>query len=216
MSNTEKQEVKKNTDIGGMFRDTVILLVITLVAGLLLGLVYQVTKEPIAVQKDKAKQEACKAVFADAASFSEIELIQPDAQEWAAAGFAQETIDEVMEAQDASGAVLGYVITVTTKEGYGGDIRFTVGIAKNGTVNGIAILEIAETAGLGMRAEEVLAPQFADKNVEEFEYSKSGASADYQIDAISGATITTNAVTNGVNAGLYYFQTTLPADSPGN
>ena len=197
MSNTEKQEVKKNTDIGGMFRDTVILLVITLVAGLLLGLVYQVTKEPIAVQKDKAKQEACKAVFADAASFSEIELIQPDAQ-------------------DASGAVLGYVITVTTKEGYGGDIRFTVGIAKNGTVNGIAILEIAETAGLGMRAEEVLAPQFADKNVEKFEYSKSGATADYQIDAISGATITTNAVTNGVNAGLYYFQTTLPADSPGN
>ena len=114
-----------------------------------------------------------------------------------------------MEAQDASGAVLGYVITVTTKEGYGGDIRFTVGITKDGTVNGIAILEIAETAGLGMRAEEVLAPQFADKSVEQFEYTKSGAVSDSQIDAISGATITTNAVTNGVNAGLYYFQSKL-------
>lgn len=210
------QEVKKTGDIGGMFKDTVILLVITLAAGLLLGLVYQITKEPIAVQKEKAKQEACKAVFAEAASFTEVELIEPDAQEWAAAGFAQETVDEVMEAQDASGAVLGYVITVTTKEGYGGDIRFTIGITKDGTVNGIAILEIAETAGLGMRAEEVLAPQFAAKNVEKFEYSKSGAAADNQIDAISGATITTNAVTNGVNAGLYYFQTTLPADGQGN
>ncbi|MBD5458412.1 MAG: RnfABCDGE type electron transport complex subunit G [Lachnospiraceae bacterium] len=195
--------------MGGMFKDTVILLVITLVAGLLLGLVYQITKEPIAVQKEKAKQEACKEVFADAASFAEVEAVQPDAQEWAAAGFAQETIDEVMEAQDASGAVLGYVITVTTKEGYGGDIRFTVGITKDGTVNGIAILEIAETAGLGMRAEEVLAPQFANKSVERFEYTKSGAVSDSQIDAISGATITTNAVTNGVNAGLYYFQTKL-------
>ena len=141
-------------------------------------------------------------------------FISRTAQEWAAAGFAQETIDEVMEAQDESGNALGYVITVTTKEGYGGDIRFTVGITNNGTVNGIAILDIAETAGLGMKAEEVLVPQFAETSVEKFEYSKTGATADYQIDAISGATITTNAVTNGVNAGLIYFQTNLPADSP--
>jgi len=209
MSEATNQEVKKSPDIGGMFKDTAILLVITLVAGLLLGLVYQITKEPIALQKEKAKQEACMEVFADAVSFAEVEAVQPEAQEWAAAGFAQETIDEVMEAQDSSGAVLGYVITVTTKEGYGGDIRFTVGITKDGTVNGIAILEIAETAGLGMRAEEVLSPQFADKTVERFEYTKSGAVSDSQIDAISGATITTNAVTNGVNAGLYYFQTKL-------
>jgi electron transport complex protein RnfG len=209
MSEAANQEVKKSTDFGGMFKDTGILLVITLVAGLLLGLVYQITKEPIALQKEKAKQEACMEVFADASSFAEMEVMQPDAQEWSAAGFSQETIDEVMEAQDASGAVLGYVITVTTKEGYGGDIRFTVGITKDGTVNGIAILEIAETAGLGMRAEEVLAPQFADKSVEQFEYTKSGAVSDSQIDAISGATITTNAVTNGVNAGLYYFQSKL-------
>lgn len=209
MSEAANQEIKKSSDIGGMFKDTGILLVITLVAGLLLGLVYQITKEPIALQKEKAKQEACMEVFADAASFAEMETVQPDAQEWAAAGFSQETIDEVMEAQDVSGAVLGYVITVTTKEGYGGDIRFTVGITKDGTVNGIAILEIAETAGLGMRAEEVLVPQFANKNVEQFEYTKSGAISDSQIDAISGATITTNAVTNGVNAGLYYFQTKL-------
>lgn len=209
MSEAANQEIKKSSDIGGMFKDTGILLVITLVAGLLLGLVYQITKEPIALQKEKAKQEACMEVFADAASFAEVEAVQPDVQEWAAAGFSQETIDEVMEAQDASGAVLGYVITVTTKEGYGGDIRFTVGITKEGTVNGIAILEIAETAGLGMRAEEVLVPQFANKNVEQFEYTKSGVISDSQIDAISGATITTNAVTNGVNAGLYYFQTKL-------
>ncbi|MCM1040282.1 MAG: RnfABCDGE type electron transport complex subunit G [Roseburia sp.] len=196
-----------------MLKDTAILLVITLVSGLLLGLVYQITKDPIAVQKEKAKQEACQEVFADAASFTQVELTMPDEQIWSEAGFAQETVDEVMAAQDASGATMGYVITVTTKEGYGGDISFTVGIREDGTVNGISILSISETAGLGMRAEEVLKPQFAGKNAEVFEYTKSGAVTDNQIDAISGATITTNAVTNGVNAGLYYFRTMLKGGS---
>lgn len=189
-----------------MLKDTAILLLITVIAGLLLGLVYQITKEPIALQKEKAKQEAYREVFANADSFEEKEMQAVDEQEWAAAGFAQETIDEVMTAKDASGNAIGYVITVTTKEGYGGDIRFTIGITSDGTVNGISILEISETAGLGMRAGDVLVPQFAGKGVESFEYVKTGASAENQIDAISGATITTNAVTNGVNAGLYYFQ----------
>ena len=80
-------------------------------------------------------------------------------------------------------------------------------------MNGMSILDIAETAGLGMRAEDVLKPQFAGKQVEKFEYTKSGATSEDQIDAISGATITTNAVTNGVNAGLYYFQTELRGGS---
>ena len=196
-----------------VFKDTGILLVITLVAGLLLGLVYQITKEPIAIQKEMAKQEACKEVFADAAEFEEMEFVAPNATAWMEAGYAQESIDEVMAAKDDSGNILGYVVTVTTKEGYGGDIRFTIGIRQDGFVNGISILDIAETAGLGMRAEEVLKPQFANKNVELFEYTKSGAASENQVDAISGATITTNAVVNGVNAGIYYFQTQLKGGS---
>ena len=47
--------------------------------------------------------------------------------------------------------------------------------------------------------------QFKDKKVEAFAYTKSGASADDEIDALSGATLTTNAVTNGVNAGICCF-----------
>lgn len=191
-----------------MMKNTGILLAITVIAGLLLGVVYQVTKEPIAEQEAKAKQEACQEVFADAASFGMIGV-----ETMAVEGYEQESIDEVMEAKDASGELLGYVITVTTKEGYGGDIQFSVGVRMDGTVNGISILAISETAGLGMRADEVLKPQFAGKQVEKFVYTKSGATADDQIDAISGATITTNAVTNGVNAGLYYFQTVLGGGS---
>ena len=191
-----------------MMKNTGILLAITVIAGLLLGVVYQVTKEPIAEQEAKAKQEACQEVFADAASFGMIGV-----ETMAVEGYEQESIDEVMEAKDASGELLGYVITVTTKEGYGGDIQFSIGVRLDGTVNGMSILSISETAGLGMRADEVLKPQFAGKNVEKFVYTKNGAASDNEIDAISGATITTNAVTNGVNAGLYYFQTVLGGGS---
>ncbi|MDE7248221.1 MAG: RnfABCDGE type electron transport complex subunit G [Lachnospiraceae bacterium] len=196
-----------------MMKNTGILLAITLIAGLLLGLVYQVTKEPIAQQEAKAKQEACQEVFADAASFEAVELVTADESAWSSEGYGQESIDEVMVAKDSAGSTLGYVITVTTKEGYGGDIQFTMGVRTDGTVNGISLLSISETAGLGMRADEVLKPQFAGKQVDKFEYTKSGAAAENQIDAISGATITTNAMTNGVNAGLYYFQTVLGGGS---
>lgn len=196
-----------------MMKNTGIMVAITLIAGLLLGIVYQVTKEPIAVQEAKAKQEACQEVFADASSFDAVEVAAVEESAWNSAGYGQETIDEVMMAKDSAGETLGYVVTVTTKEGYGGDIRFTLGVRMDGTVNGISILSISETAGLGMRAEEILKPQFADKNVEKFEYTKSGATSESQVDAISGATITTNAVTNGVNAGLYYFQTQLKGGS---
>ena len=83
---------------------------------------------------------------------------------------------------------------------------FSMGILKDGTVNGIKILSISETAGLGMRAtEESFYGQFAGRKVENFSYTKTGATADDEIDAISGATITTRAMTNGVNAGLAYF-----------
>ena len=196
-----------------MMRNTAILLVITVISGLVLGLIYQITKDPIAEQEAKKKQEACQEVFQDAVSFEAMEVTAVNSSEWNEAGYSQESIDEVMKAVDASGSLLGYVITVTTKEGYGGDIQFTIGVRTDGTVGGMSILSISETAGLGMRAEEVLKPQFAGKMVEKFEYTKSGAVLNEQIDAISGATITTNAVTNGVNAGLYYFRTKLGGGS---
>ena len=104
---------------------------------------------------------------------------------------------------------MGYVLEVTTHGGYNGDIQFSMGIRLDGTVNGISLLSIAETPGLGMQAEEVLKPQFAGKQAKQFEYTKVGAVTDNQIDAISGATITTSAVVDGVNTGLSYFYNEL-------
>lgn len=193
-----------------MLKDAGIIVAITLIAGLVLGGVYQLTKEPIAEQERIKKEKACQEVYAEAASFVEMEDFDAEA---AAAVLASEypsqEIDEVMGAADASGNIVGYVLTVTSHEGYGGDIQFTMGVTNEGLLNGISILSISETAGLGMRAEEVLKPQFAGKSAEKYEYTKTGAITENQIDAISGATITTNAVVNGVNAGLYYFQNEL-------
>lgn len=197
-----------------IIKNALILMAITLVAGLALGFVYDITKEPIAEQEQKAKAEAYEAVFPDAATLEtvpQIEDVTADAREVLdAKGLTQEDILEVMLAKDDAGNTLGVVMNITTHEGYGGDINFSMGIQKDGTVNGIQILSISETAGLGMKAaEEDFYGQYAGKKVDSFAYTKTGASADNEINAISGATITTNAVTNGVNAGIYYYQSLM-------
>ncbi|MCI9632457.1 RnfABCDGE type electron transport complex subunit G [Schaedlerella arabinosiphila] len=193
-------------------KNTLILSAITIVAGCLLGLVYEITKAPIAQAQENAKQEAYKTVLADAAEFTVDDTLDAAAaanvlQE---AGYTGDDIAEVAKALDASGAVMGYVITVTSHEGYGGDIKISVGILSDGTVKGIEMLEISETAGLGMKAaEDDFKNQFKDKQVEKFSYTKSGEDGDDKIDALSGATITTNAVTNAVDCALVYFQNVL-------
>lgn len=201
-----------------MLKDALILFVITLIAGAVLGLVYDVTKEPIAKQQQLAKDAAYKEVFADAEQFEEIAMTPDLAPDKLSAYVSEQgynvSVDGVASAFDGSGNLAGYVITVTTHEGYGGDIQFTMGVRNDGTLNGISILSIAETAGLGMRAGEVLVPQFADKQAEVFVTSKTGAALPEEIDAISGATITTNAFVGGVNAGLACFREFL-ADTEG-
>ena len=109
------------------------------------------------------------------------------------------TVDEVCEAADE-----GYVVTVTDKEGYGGDIQITVGVTKDGTVSGVSILSISETAGLGMRATEAkFQEQYVGKTTDKFYVSKDGGEGE-PIDAISGATITSRAFTGAVNTAIGY------------
>ena len=195
----------KNTII----KDTMILTLITLIAGGVLGLVYEITKDPIAKQQELAKQEAYKAVFEDADTF-EVCVVAEDADlaaYLAGEGFEAQTVNEIMEAKDASGETLGYAINLTTSEGYGGDITFSMGVQADGTLNGISILTISETAGLGMNAtKDEFKGQFKEKQAEAFTVTKTGAAKENEINAISGATITSNAVTQGVNCGLSAFE----------
>ncbi len=194
-----------------IIKDALALTLITLVAGVALGGVYEITKDPIARQEAQAKAEAYEQVFTDAAAFEEVEmddtLIQTIRDQLDQEGYKAQSIEEVMRAEDQSGETLGYAFAVVTSEGYGGDIRFSMGVQNDGTLNGISILSIGETAGLGMNADTpAFKDQFVGKQVEQLQYTKNGATQDDEINAISGATVTTNAMTNGVNAGLCAFR----------
>ena len=189
--------------MNALIKDCIKLVTITVIAGAALGAVYGITKAPIAAQEEKAQMEAYAAVFPEAA-----EVLASG--ENPIAGHDDDEITSVVEAVDASGESLGYIFNVTTAEGYGGDISLTVGIQADGTVNGYSILSINETAGLGMNAQnEEWASQFADKNVDAFTVVKdgSGANDDAKIDAISGATITSEAVAGAMNSCIIYFHT---------
>lgn len=190
-----------------ILKDAFALLMITLVAGILLGFVYSITKEPIAVQEQLTKERSCQEVFADAAAFeTDTDDLETAAAAMKAAGYEVQTLSEILVAKDASGNTLGYVLSLIDPEGYGGNISFMMGIRLDGTLNGISILSIGETAGLGMNADtDAFKSQFANKKVEKFTFTKTGSTSDSEIDALSGATITTTAMTNGVNAGLAAF-----------
>ncbi len=197
----------KRADVRSMLKDALILFAITLISGLVLGLVYELTKEPIRLQQEKAIAEACKAVFAEADEFAAVNYT-PDAEwmtELAAEGV---TVGDAYFAMN-KGEHLGFVVEAATSEGYGGVITLYLGIDKEGTLKGISILEISETPGLGMKAGEELVPQFRNKKAEAFTYTKSGSMSDSEIDAISGATVTTKAITNAVNGGLKFFSLEL-------
>ncbi len=195
-----------------LVKDALVLTCITLVAGFALGLVYEVTKAPIAKAHEAALKEAYQTIFADAASFQEREDFDADAATKLVqdAGYTDDTIDNCVNAVDASGNVIGNVITISTSAGYGGNITFSMGITNDGIINGYSITEIAETAGLGMKAKDTgegsFSSQFENRQAEIFTVKKSGASASNEVDAISAATITSNAMTNGINAGITYFE----------
>ncbi len=193
----------------GFVKDAIILFAITLISGLVLGFVYDVTKAPIEAAAKAAKNEAYAVVFPEAKDFAENESetakIVETAEEIAGKGFGHVSINEVVDAKDETGNDVGRVITSTSKDGYNGTVQISVGIKSDGTVVGITFLTLEETPGLGMRAgEESFYGQYANKNTKEFKLVKGAAGADDEIAAISGSTITSNAVTNAVNAALYF------------
>ena len=196
-----------NEDYRSALKDALVLIVITLVAGLLLGGVYQLTKQPIEDQKALALAESCKAVFPAEEGFAAVDHFT-ESTYVVSEGLASKllangvSVGNIYEAYSADNTLMGYAIEVTSAEGYGGDIRLMCGISEGGILRGVSILEISETAGLGMRAESVLVPQIHNMNVSEIRFTKTGKTEDNEIDAISGATITTTAFVNIVNASL--------------
>ena len=190
-----------------IIHDALILAAFTLVLGFILALVHDITLKPIEAANLATAQAAYKEVFKDADDFKAYDYDADEADKIVADAGYSDTIDDVQQALDAEGNALGYVITVTAKDGSQGSITFSVGIQNDGTVNGYSITDISETPGLGMKAEEEdFYSQFQNKKVDNFTVVKNTPSSDDEIEAITGSTITSKAMAKECNAAICYFQ----------
>lgn len=208
--NDENGKVHAKFDVKGIVKAVVVIFVITLVMGAALGAVYDITKKPISDAALKAKEEAYKEIYPDAASIVSIEEQSESITNkflndtLHTAGYKDNTIDEFNLVTDKDGKLIGTIVVVTNKNGYGGDIQLAVGISlAENKITGISFLTLNETVGLGMKANEAeFKGQFKDAPLGEISYTKTGSDSANVIDAISGATITTSAVTDGVNSAV--------------
>ena len=196
--------------MNNIIKDAIKLFVITLIAGLALGFVHELTAGPIAKAQQEAANTTYREVFPEMASVNEtdelkalVESVQPEVAGW---GYGKVSIDNAMEALDASGNRLGYIINASSKEGYGGTVQISAGIGTDGKLTGLGFLTLNETPGLGMRAKEpAFRDQFAGKDASgDLTLIKTGGANDTQIDAISGASYTSGAVTNALNAAIRF------------
>ena len=191
-------------------KPVIILLCITLVAGVALSGVYVMTTDRIAENKENANQAAFLEVVPDAASFDKDDAVR-SAIENAQGTYGSVTIENAVVGKDASGNVVGYVVHVSNSDSFDGGLALVVGIRADGSLNGIAFTELHETPGMGMRCGEAeFMDQFVGAQAEQFTLNKGGASSGPDgIDAVNGATVTSNSVVNAVNAALRFYSENL-------
>lgn len=183
----------------------IILLIVCAVAAALLGYINAITVGPIAEQEALKTATAMAAVLPGAEFGDAVELETP------ISGADLDTQGE--DLSDASidsyavgkidGADAGYAVSAKVK-GYGGELSMMVGIDLEGKVTGVSVVSMSETPGLGANCQTDWINQYAGK-VAPLTVVKTGNANENQIDAITSATITSKAVTRGVNAVYYAF-----------
>lgn len=190
-------------------KDALVLALITLISGCCLGGAYGLTKQKIYEINMASTIESYKQVmpaeeYDDATYADALTTAQSDGKIAADNGSA--SLISVVAAKDASGAETGYIIKGSAA-GYGGSVIVVVGVDADLKVTGISFPEtLPETAGLGQKATEpAFYEQFAGKGTK-LSVKKGGGAGEDEIDAISGATITSTAVTNTVNAATEFIQ----------
>lgn len=176
-------ETKKSRGLDwATLRLAVILFAFSAVVAVLLGLVNQVTKDPIAAY---GKEKTARAMETVLAADSYEQIADSNAEKI-------ELVDSIYRAGEA-----GYVVMVRPS-GFGGEIQMAVGVDNDGCVTGISIIDMSETSGLGANAaRESFRSQYVGKSGTVALRKQGG-----EIDALTGATVTSTAVTKGVNAAL--------------
>ena len=203
MSNEVKTKEKVNMDPKYIIKLTVTLFATCVIVAGLLGLVNMVTKDKIAAINWENTQTAMKAVVADPDNTEFSEALENTDAMSAAAKAAGGTLDSVYEVL-VGGENAGYAIKVVAS-GSQGNIEMMVGVDTEGAVTGVSIVKNSETSGIGSK---VMTNQPTAKGVgvlNQFE-GKTAADAPLNVgtnvDAISGATVSSKGVTTGVNAAL--------------
>lgn len=165
-----------------VLRLTLTLFLITAVVAGLLGLADYLTADKIEqLQNEKAKASMMEVL---------------PAENYEALSTEKEGITAAYKADD-----LGYVVRVSTN-GFGGAIDMMVGVKADGTVSGVSIISHAETASLGANCtREDWRSQFAGL-FGQLAVDKDGG----EIDSLTGATVTSRAVTKGINLALEFVE----------
>ena len=198
MSNEVKTKAKVDMDPKYIIKLTVTLFATCVVVAGLLGLVNMVTEGPIADINKANTEAAMKAVVSDPDNTSFSEALEITDGMTAAASSAGASVTEAYEVQ-VGGAPAGYALKIVSS-GSQGNIEMMVGVDGEGAVTGVSIVDNSETSGIGSRVmsnENGVLDQFIGKSS-----TDTPLTVGKNVDAISGATVSSRGVTTGVNAAL--------------
>ena len=197
-------------------KNIIVLFLIALVSVSILAVLNQITMEPIAAAEQAARQESYMKVYSDATEIKDVEDFENMLSTYSANALDESiVINAALEAYK-DGEQVGYVIDATSPSGYGGDVQVALGITNEGEITAFTVISAAsETPGLGAKSTEPeFQAQFSGLSaLTPIAFSKTGANRDNnEIDAISGATITTTAVTTAVNEAINFYNTMLKGE----
>lgn len=180
-----------------IIKDALALVAITVVAGVCLSFVHELTEPTIEAAEAEERTASYREVFPEAADF-----ISPEEALSGATSIDGVTIGEALFAVDSDGNIIGCVISSTSANGYVGNVTLSVGVDLENTVTGMKVTSMSESPGFGSHCQdEDFQAQF--KGVSgEVTYVSGGKTQPNEIDMISGATFTTRAVTEAVNGAL--------------
>lgn len=184
-------------DSNNIYKDIIkpvcVLLAICVIIPLALSLTNKVTADKIAELEEKNSRETM-ANLIEADEFNENELED-----------GGESFTYYIAVKD--GETVGFIFK-TAEKGYGGDVSVMTAVNPDGTVKSVAILDVSnETPGLGQNAaKESFYSQYAGKK-SGISLLKNGAeTAKNEVNAVTGATITSTAVNKAVNTALEQFE----------
>ncbi len=181
----------------------IVLCIVCVVAATVLSIAYKTTYPLIQEQEEDAKSVAMQEVLADATSFEELDA---SSSEYVSSCFVGKNGDEIV----------GYAIFTDPTSGYSGEINMLTGVDTEGKVTGISIITHEETPGLGANATE---PEFRNQFVGKsgsLAVTKNEPAGDNEILAMTSATITTSAVTDGVNMALEFYASDIAGTGAGS